>query len=110
MKSYGFGWLVIGVGNGIAVATAPLFISEIAPQYQRGYFGSFVQFSISSGILLAYSVGFGVLYFESYYRTTFWIGAALALFTAIALRFLKESPRHYLRKGLIVNASMLLFF
>jgi SP family facilitated glucose transporter-like MFS transporter 12 len=103
-------FVVIGVGNGIALATATLFIAEISPQNKRGYLGSFVQLAISSGIFLAYLAGFGVLYFDKYYRAMFWIGAALALVSSVLLRFLKESPRHYIRKENHERARKILMF
>lgn len=40
------GRLISGIGAGAAVVVAPIYISEIAPTQQKGFFGSFTQVSI----------------------------------------------------------------
>jgi SP family arabinose:H+ symporter-like MFS transporter len=46
--------LVCGIGVGIASVLSPLYITEFAPPHIRGRLVAFYQFSIVTGILLAY--------------------------------------------------------
>ncbi|CAN8105614.1 unnamed protein product [Discula destructiva] len=54
----GFGRFVSGLGSGASTVIVPLYISEIAPPAERGFFGAFTQISCNTGILVAQVLGF----------------------------------------------------
>ncbi|KAF1821083.1 general substrate transporter [Dissoconium aciculare CBS 342.82] len=51
------GRFLSGVGAGAATVVAPIYISEIAPPSQKGFFGSFTQVMINLGILITQVMG-----------------------------------------------------
>lgn len=54
----GFGRFVSGLGSGASTVIVPLYISEIAPPAERGFFGAFTQISCNTGILVAQALGY----------------------------------------------------
>jgi MFS family permease len=85
------GRLVAGVGAGAATVIVPLYISEVAPPRERGFFGAFTQISINIGILSTQTMG----YFLSYGNAWRWIlatGVAVAAAQGLALLLVPESP------------------
>lgn len=56
-----------GVGIGIISLISPLYIAEIAPSQSRGRFVSSTQLAIGVGMLLAYTVNYGILSWGSEY-------------------------------------------
>ncbi|KAK8073246.1 metabolite transport protein [Apiospora phragmitis] len=63
------GRLLAGVGAGAATVIVPLYISEVAPPRERGFFGVMTQISINVGILLTQTLG----YFFSYGAAWRWV-------------------------------------
>ena len=49
--------MVLGVAIGLASATAPVYISEVAPPDIRGRLVTFFQLAVTIGIVVAYVVG-----------------------------------------------------
>lgn len=87
----GFGRFVSGLGSGASTVIVPLYISEIAPPAERGFFGAFTQISCNTGILIAQVLGF----FLSHGAAWRWILGISGLIAAgqIVLTFLiPESP------------------
>lgn len=85
------GRLLTGVGAGASTVIVPLFISEIAPPKQRGFFGAFTQISINVGILITQTLG----YFLSHDSAWRWIlasGVAIAIAQAMGMLVVPESP------------------
>lgn len=87
----GLGRFVSGLGSGASTVIVPLYISEIAPPAERGFFGAFTQISCNMGILFAQVLG----YFLSHGAAWRWILGISGLIAAgqAALTFLiPESP------------------
>ena len=49
--------VILGVAIGLASATAPVYISEVAPPEHRGRLVTFFQLAVTIGIVVAYVVG-----------------------------------------------------
>ncbi|XP_023346118.1 facilitated trehalose transporter Tret1-2 homolog [Eurytemora carolleeae] len=83
-----------GVGLGLVLATVSVYIVEIATTDMRGILGCFVQFQGSIGVLMTFSLG---------YVLTWWQLAAahlvLVLPFFIAMCCVPESPRWLILKG-----------
>lgn len=80
-----------GVAAGASTVVVPLYISEVAPPSQRGFFGSFTQVSINTGILFTQTLGF----FLSYGSAWRWIpgtGILIGLAQILGLVLVPESP------------------
>ena len=85
------GRLISGVGAGASTVIVPLYISEVAPPAERGFFGAFTQISCNTGILTAQALG----YFLSHGSAWRWILGICGLIAAAqgALTFfIPESP------------------
>jgi SP family arabinose:H+ symporter-like MFS transporter len=101
----GLAWLATariigGFAVGAASATAPMYISEIAPPSRRGSLVSMYQLFIVTGILVSYLINYllsGVG--ENNWRWMFITGAFPSAFFYIMLFFIPESPRYLCKKG-----------
>ncbi|KAK8037762.1 hypothetical protein PG991_001108 [Apiospora marii] len=85
------GRLLAGVGAGAATVIVPLYISEVAPPKERGFFGVMTQISINVGILLTQTLG----YFFSYGSAWRWVlgtGVIVGGAHASGLLVVPESP------------------
>lgn len=95
--------IVGGLGVGMAILVAPMYIAEISPQKYRGTLVSINQFNIVIGISIAY--------FSNYYflnaiedtnlnwRWMLGVGAIPAILYFILLFFVPQSPRWLAMKG-----------
>ncbi len=92
------GRLVIGLAIGFASASAPVYVSEIAPPALRGRLVSLFQLSVTVGILVAYGVG---LAFEPIdgWRWMLGLGVVPAILLAIGVTRLPRSPRWLVMAG-----------
>ena len=90
--------IVIGVAIGFASATAPVYISEVAPPEIRGRLVTMFQLAVTIGILVAYVVG---LAFEpnGEWRWMLGLGALPALLLAGGMIKMPRSPRWLLMTG-----------
>ncbi|KAF3762863.1 general substrate transporter [Cryphonectria parasitica EP155] len=87
----GLGRFVSGLGSGASTVIVPLYISEVAPPAERGFFGAFTQISCNTGILTAQALG----YFLSHGAAWRWILGISGIIAAgqVVLTFLiPESP------------------
>ena len=85
------GRFVSGVGAGASTVIVPLYISEVAPPAERGFFGAFTQISCNTGILTAQALG----YFLSHGSAWRWILGICGLIAAaqgVLTFFIPESP------------------
>ncbi|NCC51182.1 MAG: sugar porter family MFS transporter [Spartobacteria bacterium] len=97
---------ILGIAVGMASFTAPLYLSEIAPQSIRGAMISMYQLLITIGIVLAFASD---TYFSTYCRIHEVLGGHWRLMLGIlvvpstimfmAIFFLPKSPRWLLMKG-----------
>jgi sugar porter (SP) family MFS transporter len=104
------GRLVAGVGVGFVSAIIILYMSEIAPKKVRGALVSGYQFCITIGIFLASCVDYGTQnrLDTGSYRIPMAIQMAWALILGIGLFLLPESPRYYVKKGNLEQATHVL--
>ncbi|KAK3179296.1 hypothetical protein K4F52_009267 [Lecanicillium sp. MT-2017a] len=100
------GRLIAGVGVGFESAIVILYMSEIAPRKVRGAIVSGYQFCITIGIMLAAIVVYATESREDTgaYRIPIAIQFPWALILGGGLLFLPESPRYYVKKGMVQKA------
>ncbi|KAF2182088.1 hypothetical protein K469DRAFT_729174 [Zopfia rhizophila CBS 207.26] len=93
-----FGRLVSGVGAGAAVVVVPIYISEIAPPAERGFFGSFTQVMCNVGILVAQLLGY-FLSRGQLWRVILAAGGAIGIGQSVGLLWSVESPKYLADHG-----------
>lgn len=99
-----FGRLLSGVGAGAAVVIVPLYISEIAPPAQRGFFGAFTQIMCNVGILFTQLLGY-FLSHDSYWRYILAVGGLVGIAQGLGLLLSVESPKYLAERGNITLAK-----
>ncbi|KAF2817137.1 uncharacterized protein BDZ99DRAFT_404568 [Mytilinidion resinicola] len=52
------GRFISGIGAGASVVVVPIYVSEVAPPAEKGFFGSFTQVMVNVGILVAQVLGY----------------------------------------------------
>ena len=85
------GRIISGVAAGTSTVIVPLYLSEISPPGQKGFFGAFTQITTNLGIFITQLLG----YFLSYGQMWRWILAAAGIISAcqfVALLAAVESP------------------
>ena len=102
-----FGRLVSGIGAGAAVVIVPLYISEIAPPANKGFFGAFTQIMCNVGILFTQLLGY-FLSHDSYWRVVLAVGGIIGLAQGLGLLISVESPKYLAEKGNIAQARKVL--
>src|SRR5271155_2710377 len=89
-----------GLAIGLASTLSPLYIAEIAPSRIRGLLVSVNQVAVVTGILLSYSVNYGLAGAgAANWRWMFASAAVPSVFFLLALLFVPESPRWLVQKG-----------
>ena len=90
--------VILGVAIGLASATAPVYISEVAPPDIRGRLVTFFQLAVTIGIVVAYVVG---LAFDSSeeWRWMLGLGAVPAFFLFAGMLKMPQSPRWLVMAG-----------
>lgn len=102
------GRLISGLGAGASVVTVPLFISEVAPPKEKGFFGAFTQVMINVGIFVAQLLGY-FLSRGQLWRIILAFGGAIGLVQAIGLAFFgQESPKWLVDQGKEKQAKQIL--
>ncbi|KAF2096400.1 putative MFS monosaccharide transporter [Rhizodiscina lignyota] len=93
--------LIGGVGIGMLSMVAPLYISEIAPPEIRGALLVLEEFSIVTGIVIAFWITYGTQYISSEWawRAPFLIQIAPGLILGLGVFLLPFSPRWLVSKG-----------
>ncbi|BCS27882.1 sugar porter family MFS transporter [Aspergillus puulaauensis] len=101
------GRFVAGLGVGFESAVIILYMSEVAPRKIRGAIVSAYQFSITIGLLLANCVVYATQERNdtSSYRIPIAVQFLWALMLGGALFLLPESPRYFVKKGKIEQAT-----
>lgn len=89
------GRLLAGVGIGLGVMIAPVYIVEISPTIARGSLTSFPEIFINLGILLGYvsNYAFSGLRAHINWRIMLAVGILPSVIIGFALCFIPESPR-----------------
>ncbi|WP_217605602.1 MFS transporter [Chitinophaga sp. GbtcB8] len=99
-----FAWLIMarifsGMAVGIASSVVPLYLSEIAPDHQRGRLVTFYQLAITIGIFIAYLSNALLLQYASeagglaLWRKMFGVGIIPAILFLLGVTIIPESPR-----------------
>lgn len=99
-----FGRLVSGVGAGASVVVVPIFISEIAPPAERGFFGAFTQVMCNVGILIAQLLGY-FLSHGQYWRIILAAGGIIGVCQSLGLLLSVESPRYLAEQGHLAQSK-----
>ena len=81
-----------GVGAGAATVVCPMYISEVSPAAQRGFFGAFTQVQINFGILVAQFLGYFLSTSEKW-RWILAVGVFIAGFLFFGLIVTPETPK-----------------
>lgn len=99
--------VLLGLAVGVASFTAPLYLSEIAPQRLRGSLISMYQLMITIGIVLAF-LSDTAFSFEGQWRWMLGVITIPALILFIGVMMLPESPRWLALKNNNVEAHRIL--
>lgn len=86
------GRIISGLGAGASVVIVPIYVSEIAPPAERGFFGSFTQVMVNGGIFLTQLLGYFFSY-NSMWRLVLGIGGGIGLVLGASLFTISESPK-----------------
>jgi sugar porter (SP) family MFS transporter len=101
------GRVMVGVSIGLASLTVPLYIAEIAPTPARGKLVSLNQLALTSGIVIAYGVGYAFASIQGW-REMFAVAIVPALALVVGMVALPESPRWLVSRGLVSQAQNVL--
>ncbi|KAK3143349.1 hypothetical protein QOZ80_4AG0299260 [Eleusine coracana subsp. coracana] len=104
------GRLLAGIGIGIGIMVAPVYISEITPATLRGSMASFPEIFISLGILLGYvsNLIFVGLPDHINWRVMLAAGILPSISIAFVLMVIPESPRWLVMQNQVAEARMVL--
>ncbi|XP_016450646.2 D-xylose-proton symporter-like 3, chloroplastic isoform X1 [Nicotiana tabacum] len=94
------GRLVYGLGIGLAMHGAPLYIAETCPSQIRGTLISLKELAIVLGILLGYFVGSYEINVVGGWRYMFGLSAPIALLMGLGMWSLPPSPRWLLLRAI----------
>ena len=93
------GRLIFGVGIGLAMHAAPMYIAETAPSQIRGTLVSLKEALIVGGMLLGYFVGWRKIEVVGGWRIMFGFAAPIAAVMIIGMWWLPSSPRWLLLRA-----------
>ncbi|GLU06470.1 hypothetical protein SLE2022_235020 [Rubroshorea leprosula] len=104
------GRVLSGVGMGIAVMIAPMYIAEISPADARGSLTSFPEVFINVGILLGYvsNYAFSGLSVHINWKIMLGVGILPSLLIWFALFIIPESPRWLVMQNRVEEARSVL--
>lgn len=102
-----FGRLLSGLGAGASVVVVPIYISEISPPAEKGFFGSFTQIMCNVGILVAQLLGY-FLSHDSYWRIILAAGGVIGIVQSLGLVLSVESPKYLADQGNSTKARRIL--
>ncbi|KAK6919035.1 Major facilitator, sugar transporter-like [Dillenia turbinata] len=104
------GRLLAGIGIGLGVMIAPVYIAEISPTIARGSLTSFPEIFINLGILLGYvsNYGFSGLSPHINWRVMLAVGILPSVFIGFALFIIPESPRWLVMQNRTDEARLVL--
>jgi len=92
------GRLISGFGAGASVVVVPIYISEISPPEEKGFFGSLTQVMVNGGIFTTQLMGY-LLSYGQMWRLVLALGGAIGALGGIGLLFSAESPKWTAEQG-----------
>jgi MFS family permease len=101
------GRFLSGIGAGASVVVVPIYVSEIAPPADRGFFGSFTQIMVNVGIFTTQLLGYMFSY-DQMWRVILGAGGAIGIGLAIGLFAAAESPKWLASTGKFKQGSEVL--
>lgn len=108
IASITIGRFISGLGAGVAVVTVPLYISEVSPPKEKGFFGAFTQVMINFGIFITQLLGYFLSKGQSW-RIILGVGGALGAAQAVGLVLAgEESPKWLADQGKGARAKAVL--
>mmetsp|Transcript_41309 Transcript_41309/g.119534 ORF Transcript_41309/g.119534 Transcript_41309/m.119534 type:complete len:489 (-) Transcript_41309:362-1828(-) len=113
-ESMSFGRIVAGSGVGFGITVVTTYMSEIAPERDRGFYGSLEELFVNIGMVCAYVVNFFLLGVPEDWRYMMGAGAIPAAFAFIMLLLpaslsgIPESPRFLQKAGRTEEAKAVL--
>ncbi|CAN1160966.1 Probable polyol transporter 4 [Linum perenne] len=104
------GRFLAGIGIGLGVMIAPVYIAEISPTVARGSLTSFPEIFINFGILLGYvsNYAFSGLSVHISWRVMLAVGIVPSVFIGFALFVIPESPRWLVMQNRVDEARLVL--
>lgn len=87
-----FGRFLSGLGSGSALVVVPIYISEVAPPSEKGFFGALTQIMVNVGILIAQVLGY-FLSRDSLWRIILAVAGGIGLLQLLGLAIVPESPK-----------------
>ncbi|KAL3837968.1 hypothetical protein ACJIZ3_022559 [Penstemon smallii] len=94
------GRLIYGIGIGLAMHAAPMYIAETAPSQIRGQLISLKEFFIVLGMLIGYIAGSLLVETVSSWRYIYGVSFPLSLIMGIGMWWLPPSPRWILLRAI----------
>ncbi|OCT52889.1 Vacuolar protein sorting-associated protein 73 [Cladophialophora carrionii] len=86
------GRLISGVGAGVSVVVVPIYISEIAPPKEKGFFGAFTQIMTNMGIFITQLLGYFLSHGQMW-RIILAVAGVIGVLQFAGLMFSVESPK-----------------
>jgi MFS family permease len=102
-----FGRFLSGVGAGASVVVVPIYISEIAPPAEKGFFGALTQVACNLGILIAQLLGY-FLSKGQYWRIILAAGGVIGVAQSFGLLLSVDSPKYLADQGEQAKARRIL--
>ncbi|XVF56529.1 hypothetical protein PTKIN_Ptkin06aG0128400 [Pterospermum kingtungense] len=100
------GRLVYGIGIGLAMHSAPMYIAETAPSQIRGLLISLKEFFIVLGMVAGYGIGSLLVETVSGWRYMYGASTPLAVIMGIGMWWLPASPRWLLLRAIQGKGDM----
>jgi MFS family permease len=98
------GRFVSGLGAGAAVVVVPIYISEIAPPQQKGFFGAFTQIMTNMGIFITQLLGYFLSHGQMW-RIILAVAGIIGLIQLAGLALAIDSPKWEADQGEAVKAK-----
>jgi MFS family permease len=86
------GRLISGLGAGVSVVVVPIYISEIAPPKEKGFFGAFTQIATNVGIFITQLLGY-FLSRGQMWRVILAVAGMIGVGQFVGLLFAADSPK-----------------
>ncbi|XP_057541247.1 D-xylose-proton symporter-like 2 [Amaranthus tricolor] len=87
------GRFIYGIGIGLAMHAAPMYIAETAPSDVRGRLISMKEFFIVIGVVIGYAIGSFLVNVISGWRYMYAMSSPISVIMAIGMWWLPDSPR-----------------